>query len=375
MGLSRRDFIKTVTTLGAAAAVQIYKPAIVKALESAASGEVHVAWIQGASDTGCTISLLQTADPDLVEAVTWFRLSIDFHPTIMIPAGEEAMQQLEAFYKGEKGLDVLIVEGAVPEGYYCTVGEENGKPVPFEEWVRRLGAKAKYVVAVGTCATWGGIPAGAPNPTKCRGVKAVLPEKTVVNIPGCPAHPDWILLTLAPILLGHGDWIVEQLDEKGRPRMFFFNYIHSLCPRRQHFENLMLAKKPGEEGCLWLLGCKGPITKSDCSYRKWNGGTNFCILANAPCIGCVEEGFPDEPFAPFYERIENLAALITASAPAPPQAISLKDVVSAVQMRATGQAIASSILDKLALATIAGGAAAYLIKDRLKLRRKNQEEE
>ncbi len=301
MKFSRREYLKTIAVMGTLAAVKIYTADIKRALALAASGEVRVLWIQGAGCTGCTISLLQTNDPDLVEAITNFRLAIDFHPTIMIPAGEEALTELEGTVQGKKPLDVLIVEGAVPEGNFCMVGERNGEPVPFEKWVRELGEKAKYVVAVGTCATFGGIPSGQPNPTKCRGVQEVLPGKTVINIPGCPPHPDWMLLTLTPVLLGHANWI--ELDEDNRPKMFFHDYIHDLCQRRQFFENMRIAETFGEDECLWMLGCRGPITKSDCSLRLWNKGTSFCILSNGPCIGCTEKGFPDPPFSPFYQPV------------------------------------------------------------------------
>jgi len=264
--------------------------------------KTNIIWLQGAGCTGCTISLLQTKDPDLVKAIEWFKLSLDFHPTIMVPAGEEALKPLYDVKKGG-ALSILIIEGAVPERHYCTLGEEGGEPIPFEEWVKILGDKAKYVVAVGTCAAFGGIPSGKPNPTKCKPVKDVLQHKPVINIPGCPPHPDWIWLTLGSLLLGHEDWV--ELDELGRPKMFFSDYIHDICPRRQHFENLILSDTHAEEKCLYKLGCRGALTKADCPIRLWNNGVNFCISANAPCIGCCEPGFPDEPFAPFYEKIVN----------------------------------------------------------------------
>ena len=289
--------------LGTTVAAALYKPEIIEALGAAATGEKHVVWLQGAGCTGCTMSLLQTDDPDLAEAIEWFRLSIDFHPTIMVPAGNNALESLKGIKEGSVPLDVLIVEGAIPKGGYCLVGEEEGKPINFEEWVKSLGSRATYIIAVGTCAAFGGIPSARPNPTGCRSVKDVLPEKTVVNIPGCPPHPDWMLLTLGVVLLGHENWI--ELDELGRPKVFYYDYIHNNCQRRQFFENLTFAEKPSEDGCLYFLGCRGPITKSDCPNRLWNKGTSYCIISNAPCIGCTEKGFPDEPFAPFYEKIEN----------------------------------------------------------------------
>lgn len=313
MKLSRRDFIGMVTFLGAAAALESLKPEVVYALESAAKGEVPVAWIQGAGCTGCTISLLQTSDPDLVEAVTWFRLNLMFHPTIMIEPQHDphgALKKLKEFPEG----GYLIVEGAVPKGTYCVVGErEDGTPIAFEEWVEKLGRKAGAVVAVGTCAAYGGIPAGYPNPTECQGVSDFFSKRgiktLVINIPGCPPHPDWMLLTIALVILGYADWVLDSLDEYGRPSWFYPDYIHNLCPRRQFFDNLEIADMPGEPGikCLWKIGCRGPVAKADCPVRKWNNGVNFCISAGAPCIGCTEPDFPGKAPKPkgFYEHVAN----------------------------------------------------------------------
>ncbi len=362
MRLSRREYLKTIAALGAITAIEMYTSDIKRALGLAVKGKVRVIWIQGASCTGCTISLLQTDNPDLVEAITEFRLAVDFHPNLMIPAGHEAVAELEATVNGEKPLDVLIVEGAVPEGSYCLVGERNGKAVTFETWVKELGVKAKNIVAVGTCAAFGGIPAARPNPTNCRSVQDVLPKKKVVNIPGCPEHPDWLLLTLTPILLGHADWI--ELDKDNRPKMFFHDYIHDLCQRRQYFENMRFAETFGVDKCLWKLGCRAPITKADCSLRLWNNGTNFCILANAPCIGCTEKGFPDEPFSPFYKAIG-----IEKFPPSPPWA---------KKPGKTGQVRRTQLIDtliKLGIGVAGVGVVSYGIAKRLSERGKIEMEE
>jgi hydrogenase small subunit len=295
--INRRDFLKISGVIGAGTAVALYSFDIKNVLAAATTGQVHVVWLQGSSDTGCSISLLQGVSPDLIDAVTQFRLSIDFHPTLMVPTGDQAMTPLQQIIAGTLPLDVLIVEGAIPDGNYCTVGEANGQPVPIKTWVQQLGDKAKYIVAVGTCATYGGIPSGAPNPTHCQSVSQVLPGKTVVNIPGCPAHPDWVLLTLATVLGG----TMPTLDALGRPTMFFGDVIHADCPRRTFYEANDFAQNPSDPGCLLKLGCRGPLTNADCRSRKWNSGLNYCIDAGAPCNGCTQPGFPDAPYAPFYK--------------------------------------------------------------------------
>ncbi len=311
MGINRRDFLKIAGLLGSGAVFDLYGGEIRGLLAGAAAGGKHVIWLQGAGDSGCTISFLQSARPDLIDAINQFRLAIDFNPTIMIPAGDAAVAALRSASSGLTPLDLLIVEGAIPTGHFCTIGESAGQPIPVETWVRRLGAKAKSVMAVGTCAAFGGISAALPNPTGCRPVSAILPGKRVINVPGCPAHPDWITLTLANVIGGRP----PALDSRGRPTVFFGEDVHEECPLEESYEDHR-ASTFAKPGCLFNLGCKGKITRGDCPSRLWNNRTSFCIAgprsggreayaAGAPCIGCTEPGFPDPPFSPFYKKLSG----------------------------------------------------------------------
>ena len=157
-------------------------------------------------------------------------------------------------------------------------------------------------IAFGTCACYGGIPSGSPSPAGCVGVSELFRmegvNKPVINIPGCPPHPDWFLGTVAHLLLAG----MPELDEFLRPKLFFDKTIHENCPRRAYYDEMKFAKKFGEEGCLYELGCKGPYTHADCPLRMWNGGVNWCIANGSPCIGCTEPGFPDD-LSPFYEKL------------------------------------------------------------------------
>lgn len=319
MKIPRRDFIKLAGVMGAGAVIELYTFDITQAFAQAVDEKVHVVWLQGAGDTGCTISLLQGAEPypDLVDVIRQFKLSVDFHPTIMVPAGDEAIKPLEDAAGGITPLDVLIVEGAVPKGHYCTVGEINDEAIPFEDWVEVLGAKAKHIVAVGTCAAFGGIPAANPNPTGCISVAEALGKRLdeIVNIPGCPPHPDWMTLTLATVLSG----VMPNLDKYGRPKEFFQDKIHENCPLKRRHDEENFAKYPSDSGCLYRLGCKGkgPGARGDCPVRLWNNETSCCTAgkwidddtqlypAGAPCIGCTEPEFPDSPWSPFYEKAKS----------------------------------------------------------------------
>ena len=170
-----------------------------------------------------------------------------------------------------------------------------------------LGKKSLATVAAGTCAAYGGIPAGEGNVTGAKGVKDVfmangLKDKLVVNVPGCPPHPDWMIGTLLAAwqyALGKGP--LPELDDAGRPTLFFGENIHENCPFIDKFDNEEFAETFMEKDkCRYQIGCKGPNANADCYKHRWNNGMNWCI-ENAVCIGCVEPGFPDE-MSPFYEE-------------------------------------------------------------------------
>lgn len=314
--LSRRNFLKLCA--GSVAAVslsQVLLPELVKA--APASGKPPVIWIQGASCTGCSISLLNSGQPGMKEILTEI-IDLKFHPNVSAAAGDLAMKVIDE--TRDAGKYYLVVEGAVPTkdgGIYCTVGERNGKHVIFQDRVKELAKNADAVMAVGTCASYGGVAAAKPNPTGCKGVDAVLKEAgietPVVNIPGCPIHPDWFVGSLAHILLFDE---VPELDKLGRPKVFYGKCVHDNCPRRQYFDSSVFAKNFSEPGCLLEIGCKGPLAHCDSFDRLWNSGVNWCIKSGAPCLGCTEKNFPDCA-TPFYERMPgvNLPG-ITASADA-----------------------------------------------------------
>ena len=273
--------------------------------------EIPVIWLQGAGCTGCSVSVLNSRSPKiknllLDELVPGTRLSMKFHMTVMAGQGEPVIEVLEKTANGEKGKYILVVEGSVPaaeNGIYGTIGEKNGKHVTILRRILDLAGGALAVIAIGTCAAYGGIPAADPNPTGCRGVKEVLEEngiKTpVINLPGCPAHPDWFTGTVAAVLL-YG--LNIELDDAGRPVMFYGKLVHENCPRRADFDKGKFAEKVGDKGCLYKVGCKGHYTYADCPLRQWNNGVNWCIRAGSPCMGCVEPGFPDCT-SPLYEKI------------------------------------------------------------------------
>jgi hydrogenase small subunit len=278
--------------------------------------ELPVVYLQTAACSGCAVSLLNSASPTiknvLIDQIApGVHINLRFHPVIMAAAGELAIQALEDTAAQKKGEYVLVVDGSVPtdpESVFGAVGERDGKPVTMLQRVIELAGDSLAVIALGTCASFGGIPAAKPNPTSCKPVKDVLDSegisKPLINIPGCPPHPDWFVGTVAGIIL-NGLPSADDLDDFLRPKAFYGKLIHENCPRRAYFDEGKFAKKFGDEGCLYELGCKGPITYADCPLRRWNSGTNWVIGAGAPCNGCTQPEFPDQT-APFYEKLVDV---------------------------------------------------------------------
>jgi len=214
---------------------------------------------------------------------------------------EETARDLPARY-------VLVVEGSLQLTHplFATLGEDGDREVPVYERVAELARSAMAVVALGTCAAYGGIPAGNPNPTGAVGVAELLAREgidtPVINIPGCPPHPDWLVGSLAAVMRYGLDAV--ETDDIGRPKVYFGQLVHETCPRRADFDAGKFARNFGEPGCLYELGCKGPVTYADCPTRMWNSGTNWCVGAGSPCHGCVECDFPDR-LSPLYKKIDQ----------------------------------------------------------------------
>jgi NiFe hydrogenase small subunit HydA len=294
VSVSRRDFLKY--CIGSATVLGLDFTMLGR-LEKAlsAGGGPPIIWLAAANCTGCTVSLanrVSSSSPTDVADLLLNTVNLAYHPNLMGAAGDLAVSRLR---ETEKGSFVLAVEGGIPtafDGMTCMLWTENGEEITALRAVQELSQSAAHVLSIGTCASFGGIPGGDPNPT---GVQAVskISSKPPVNIPGCPAHPDWVIGTIAQLLAGS----VPDLDSSRRPTSFYGSAtVHDQCPRRDSG----WAPTFGVDGkCLQGLGCKGSGTHADCPSRQWNNKTNWCIGANSICLGCTESGFPDR-FSPFY---------------------------------------------------------------------------
>ena len=330
--MDRRTFLKVVGAIGASAFLGVHHTDITKALEIS---KTKIIWIHGAECTGCSESLLDAGNPDIVQAIQKLNVNVVYHETLLAqqgifvdgkPAGtSELNSEILLDEAIEEGDYILVVEGAVANGpngtgKYCMYGERT-----FKEIFKKAASNATFIMAVGMCATYGGINAADSeivDMTDFRGVafqrvdpsKGMLTElgieKPVINIAGCPAHPDWILLTLAAVILGKIQLndLDSILDKYKRPLVFFPEDItlHENCPRRGYYDKGIFDTEFSGDACLWKLGCKGPYTHSDCALRRWNGSVNMCTQAGSPCISCCEPGFFDNG-APFYQEAEDKA--------------------------------------------------------------------
>jgi hydrogenase small subunit len=283
----------------------------------------HVIWITtGLSCEGDSVAMTSATNPSLEDIITGAipgMPRVVVHNTVLaVENGEDFMQ---AFYDAEDGkLDpfVLILEGSVPneqingDGHWAAIGvnRETGQPITTNEWLDRLAPKAAAVVAVGTCATYGGIPAMKNNPTGAMGLADYLGWNwksaggiPIVNIPGCPAQPDNITETLMYLVFAlAGMAPLPELDDALRPKWLFERTAHESCNRAAFYEMGNFATEYGSDHrCLVKLGCKGPVVKCNVPLRGWVNGIGGCPNVGGICMACTMPGFPDK-YMPFMEE-------------------------------------------------------------------------
>jgi [NiFe] hydrogenase small subunit len=301
-GVSRRDFMKFCTFLTATMGLSSSFVPKVAEVFAAPKQRPPVVWLHFGECTGCSEALLRSMYPWIDELVLEI-LDVEYHETIMAAAGQQAEENLHNAVKQYAGQFVCVVEGSIATNYdggYGKVGDRT-----FLEIAQDVVPKAAATIAIGSCASFGGIPAAKPNPGGYKGVGPALGmEGKIVNIPGCPPNPINLVGTIVNyLLLGK----LPALDEKGRPLFAYGKTIHDQCPRRAHFENDEFVEEFGSEEaalgyCLYKMGCRGPETYNNCAVAKFNDGTSWPVEAGAPCIGCSQPDFWDT-MTPFYEEL------------------------------------------------------------------------
>ncbi len=288
---------------------------------------IHVFWVAGMSCDGCTIAVTGASNPGIeglmAGTVPTMPQMILHHPVLAVETGHEFVASYRQAWEGKLGAPyVLVMEGSVADeriagrtgGYWSAMGVEpkegfdDPQPVPTAEWVRRLAPGAAAVIAVGTCATWGGVPSAEGNPTGAMGLMDFLGKDfrsafglPVVNIPGCAPVGDNFTETVFSILLFlQGLGPLPTFDELGRPAWLFEDTVHRGCTRAGSYEEGVFAEEFGDKECLVEMGCWGPVVNCNIVKRGAISHMGGCMEAGGVCIGCTMPGFPDK-FSPFYK--------------------------------------------------------------------------
>jgi ferredoxin hydrogenase small subunit len=266
---------------------------------------LNVLWLQSGGCGGCSMSLLCADTPDFPALLRGSAIELLWHPALSLQDDQGLLSLLEDCLSGRVRLDALCVEGALLRGPQGSGRFHvlSGSGQSMIEWVRKLSGVARHVLAIGSCAAWGGITAAGSNPTDACGLQYEDELKggllgagfqahgglSVINIAGCPTHPAWVVDTLTA--LAANSFGIDDLDPLGRPRFYADQLVHHGCTRNEYYEYKASAAKPSDLGCtMENMGCKGTQAHADCNTRLWNG-RGSCTRAGHACISCTEPGF------------------------------------------------------------------------------------
>ena len=276
--------------------------------------DVNLLWLQSGGCGGCSLSLMCAESPDFITSLNSAGIHVLWHPALSETTGADFLNLLEQILADKIQLDLLCLEGSVIRGpnntgrFHVLAGTDK----PMKDWIDRLASKAGHVVAVGTCAAYGGITAGGGNPSDACGLQYEGDKQggllgsafqshsglSTINISGCPTHPNWVIETLVQI--ASGSFTEQDMDKLGRPRSYTDHLVHHGCPKNEFYEYKASAKNTSDLGCLMEnMGCRGTQAHADCNTRLWNG-QGSCLRGGYACVNCTSPGF-EEPGHPFTE--------------------------------------------------------------------------
>src|SRR5437763_1871033 len=313
------------------------------AVEEKASGvdEVHILWIsEGMSCDGDSVSITAAGQPGIEDVVLGAipgLPKVNLHNKVLSPTlgGEEFLRPFRDAVNDQLDAPfVLVIEGSIPneningDGYWTSFGndEATGEPLTLNWWIDRLAPKAWGVVAIGTCATYGGIHAMAGNPTGCMGLADYLGWDfrsagglPIVNVPGCPVQPDNFMETLTWLLYqAAGMAPMIPLDEALRPQWIFGKTVHEGCDRAGYYEQGDFAKDYNSPKCQVKIGCWCPVVNCNVPKSGWMAGIGGCANVGGSCVGRPMTGFPDKfmPLMTSSPATGTLTAVTAVSGPA-----------------------------------------------------------
>lgn len=299
--MKRRKFIKITAYLAALLGIDakigsLFAQGLTSAFEK--KKRLPVIWLHFQECTGCTESLIKTMHPDMSEIILEL-ISLDYHDTLLAPAGYQAEEVREKSIKANHGNYILCIEGAIPTkdgGIYCAIGGKDPLVI-----LKEAADGAKAIIAWGTCASFGGLAAAKPNPTGAKPVSELVKDKPIINVSGCPPVSEVMAAVIAHYVVFEK---IPELDGNKRPKAFYSQLLHDTCYRRSHFNDVRFAKRFDDPHgyCLFQLGCKGPLTCTPCGVIGHSAGLSLPARSGHPCLGCTEPNFWDQ-MTPFYKTI------------------------------------------------------------------------
>ncbi len=277
---------------------------------------LNLYWLQTGGCGGDTMSLLSAESPNLVEALELLDIKVLWHPSLSNTRIADMEAVLDDLVTDKQALDILCVEGAVIRGPGGTGMYDTFKGRPKKDLIAALAKQAAYVVAVGTCASYGGI--GADGAVEATGMQfskwtkggflgesfAARSGAPVINLAGCPAHHEVTVGVLSAVAAGRS----LELDQYQRPLSWYGMLVHQGCTRNEYHEYRVEEKDFGEKGCLFFYkGCHGPLVYGPCNKALWNRRSSK-TRAGVPCFGCTRPDFPQT--YPFFET-QNIEGVPT----------------------------------------------------------------
>ncbi len=276
--------------------------------------DFNILWLQSGGCGGCSMSTLNAESPDFYQSLRHSHINLLWHPSLSEACGNEFFELLHQIENDEITLHALCLEGSVMMGPAGTGRFHllSGSKRPMFDVIKSLSEKAQYTVAIGNCAAFGGITSAGGNPGEACGLQyegqhsggllganwRSAGQLPVVNIAGCPTHPNWVIETL--IQLSQQDLDKSQLDSYNRPRSYTNHLVHHGCPRNEYYEFKASAHNPSDQGCMMEhMGCLGTQARADCNTRLWNG-EGSCLRGGYACINCTAPEF-EEPSHCFAE--------------------------------------------------------------------------
>lgn len=262
-------------------------------------------WLQGGGCGGDTFSFLSSESPNVLDLFDALKVSLLWHPSFANATAAEHETLLDEMVSQKQPLDLLILEGAAICGPDGTGMFDARDGQPKKNLIKALAGVASHVIAVGTCASFGGF--GAEKIIEARGLQFTKKDPggllgshfrsqsgaPVINLAGCPCHHDVLSGAISAIASG----LRLELDEFQRPLEWYNTTVHQGCTRNEYHEYRVEESSFGEMGCLFFhMGCNGPLVPGPCNKVLWNQQSSK-PRAGVPCFGCTDPEFPfPQPF-------------------------------------------------------------------------------